>query len=152
MTIDNTLAFETLSEFRRYGYGLITPEGEVIPVTFMGHFDGLKRDERLAQEINEFEDMLSEEADEHVRYLREDEHPEWHLYEMWADGEKDRFRTEILEKAYSLGWGRLGKFDYWDGQCKFVELEASKEHINKLKKIAEELAEMLDYGLKITVR
>lgn len=150
--VDNSLAFETLSKFRSYGYGLIDPDGKIIPITLFNHFEELKKDERLAQEIEDFNDMIADAAIDHVRDLGEGEHPEWHLYEMWADREKERFRTEILEKAYALGWGRLGKFYYYDGRYEFVELEANEQHAPRLKKIAEELAAMLNYELKVTIR
>ena len=142
--------YDTLDSFKKIGFGLITPDDKLLVVSFYGHFDELKRYPEFKSDIEDFNDMLSEEAESFSDNIPDDAHPEWHLYEMWADDARHEFRAKILEKAYHFGWGRIGTF--YNANQWMIELECSKEHEKRLQKIAQEIATMLDCGLKVTPR
>jgi hypothetical protein len=139
----------TLQQFERCNNGLLTPEGELLPVDQYQHFESLKAYEPFGQIIAEFQEYIQEEANSFIEGIATDEHPEWHRFESFEMGEQHDFRMRIMDEAYKKGWGRIGCVKR-HGQNWFLELETSAETAPTLTPYALCVAEMLGYELKVT--
>jgi hypothetical protein len=140
---------QTLQQFERCNNGLLTPEGKLLPVDQYQHFESLKAYEPFGQMIEEFEEYISEEANNFIEGIDPDEHPEWHRFEIFEMGEQHDFRMRIMGEAYKKGWGRIGCV-VRRGEPVLLELETSSETARTLTPYAQCVAELLNCELKVT--
>jgi len=145
------MAFD-LDQLRKFRYertGLLDPNGNLVVVPLYGHFEALKKYDIFHDRIEEFQNLVSQVAEDHAYGVPEGEHPEWHIFEAWQSSEENKLRTELINYAYKQGWGRIGYIN--NHHEPMLELETNKETAGRLTKAARELAEMLDAELMITV-
>lgn len=93
--------------------GWFSKEYGIIHVDLYRHYEYFKNNPEyfpdIAQEIEQFEDMLSEAQTNFIESVPEDEHPAWHNYEVWQDEEEWKFEENIRKKIQSKGWKRIGR-------------------------------------------
>lgn len=145
---------KAIEEFRALKFGLLTPERELIPVPMYGHFGELKKRPEFRDSILSFQDRISEAEWDYSNSIPADEHPAWHCFESWRDGEEVDLAREIIDTAYKLGWARLGLFirntkaarkNRWT-----LEVESSEESLMKLSRCIKDTAAMLNADLEMT--
>jgi len=144
---------KTLQDFRDTKMGLLTPNGDLISVEQYGHFEELSKYPEFKDDIELFKQKINDAMHDFEMSNMDtdndyDDHIEWHVFEIYRDEEEATLRQEILQKAYNLGWGRLGLM-YRRPKPHLIELETSSKNISKLKKYAMDIAEMLDAELFI---
>lgn len=140
---------DVLNSFKAWKVGLLDPEGKLVSVQMYGHFEELKKYSEFRDAIEQFEDSVADAEYDFVSRLEPDEHPGWHSFECWKYDEEDRLRQEILQKAYDLGWARVGLV-LKRPKPHLLELETSEKNVAKLKRYAEDIAELLDANLIVT--
>lgn len=138
--------YELMSNFKASRNGLLTPEGELIVVSFYNHFNELAKYSDFKEDIENFKERVGDAEQDFIDSIPPGEHPGWHGFECWRYGEEDNLRQEILQKAYDLGWGRLG-LAMKRPKPHLLELETSGKNLAKLKKSAKDIAEMVNAEL-----
>lgn len=144
----NNLSPSVLSKFKNSRNGLLTPDGELLPVAMFDHFFELKHRSELKELIDEFEKEVDNERAIFEDNIPDGEHPEWHTFDMWESRREDELRQEILDKAYKLGWGRIA-FMQKRPKPHLVELETHPDSAKTLKQYAQSVAELCDAELQV---
>lgn len=137
-----------LSWFRTTRNGLLTPDGELLPVAMWDHLKELRRRPELEEMILQFEEEVSDAQYEFESGIGEDEHPAWHQFESWEIGHKEDLRVNIMDKAYQLGWGRIA-FMQKRPKPHLVELETHPNTVQALQPYAQNVAELCDADLRV---
>ena len=136
--------FKTLKEFKDYKTGLISPNMELIALKSFEHLKYLLKEVNIFQDIiNETSyrlDCLYEEMSEHSENIGEDEHPEWHIYDIEQYNISDDFQTKLIKRAYENGWCRIGTYN---SKGKHLEIEGF-DSINNYKELCYYIADMLN--------
>lgn len=135
---------DNIRELGSTGMGWLSPEGDLIPCKFHHHIEVLI--DRLSGIDSEIETIREVEyALEHWNEDTPDEHPEWHIFEMYYEPKREEATYTIMRKAYDEGWIRLG---IWSGE---LEAEGSKFN-HQTKRDLKDLALMLNLNLRIQER
>ncbi len=140
--------YKLMSSFKASKNGLLTPAGELVVVAFYNHFEELTKYSDFKEDIENFRERIGDAEQDFIDGIPPGEHPGWHVFECYRYGEEDNLRQEILQKAYDLGWGRLG-LALKRPKPHLLELETSGKNLVKLKKAAKDIAEMVDAELFI---
>jgi len=131
-----------IKEFNEKGGGWLSPKGQLISCEIYEHCD------TVSEFLDGVGDLLSEidRVDYEYDHWNEDtpdEHPAWHIFEIYHEPARDEARRGITLKAYEQGWLRLGM--WVDG----IEAEGYEFNHSNMKKL-KDLAEMI--GKELTVR
>jgi len=140
--------YDLMMSFKASQNGLLNPDGELVVVSFYGHFSELAKHPDFIDDIENFNYRIGEAEQDFADSIPPGEHPGWHSFECWRYGEEDDLRQEILQKAYDLGWGRLG-LAFKRPKPHLLELETSGKNLARLRKAAKEIAEMVNAELFI---
>ena len=132
--------YELLENLKNTGMGWLNPEGKIIPCRIHEHLDMLK------DCVDGYDDLkaIIEEIDyveEHWNEDTPDEHPEWHMFEIYHEGKREDARNKIMTEAYRSGWIRLG---LWGNG-----FEAEGQFDKKSESILNEIATMLNLELHL---
>jgi hypothetical protein len=151
------LSYETFCELVKRRFGVMSPTGEVFPCDMYNHvevfidqFNDPEINSQIEQLTDESEADLEQALQDKYDWMNEnpDEHPEWHHYEMYADDEKyslkNRIKALVVNKAYSLGWARIGMTK------KYVEFEGKEYFKNDIRFHGQQIAEMLNLEYRET--
>jgi len=96
-------------------YGWITPKGEFEECAKFGHFESPSV--LALWESEGYDDKLKGIKEDCENLINDNDHPEWHIYEM----AKDDFLSELMDQLYELGYIRVGTqgmdmyFEYGNG-------------------------------------
>jgi len=142
--IGYTMDDDQISRMMITTVGWISPDERLYAVDLYRHFQALVDLDvvpGLKQSLEAVEEDCSNMAYHHSMSIPQDEHPEWHVVEMYRDDAIDVWRSEWLTIAYSLGWIRVGIF----GGKRTPRLEAEgnaemlKKHASFIRVLARKL-------------
>lgn len=124
--------------------GLIEPNGIIHVVTAYEHINFLIKLFPEFQNLKQqHDDNIGYVANEFYNNIPEGEHPCWHNFEIWKDGEDEEFQENLLKTVYEKGWIRWGMFER-SGK-KYLEFEGAKWVLDGYKKDFNDLAEIVGY-------
>lgn len=144
---------------RGFMVGWISPEGDFMTVEMYNHFPELKRRGLYPELFAKLEEAIENEREDEYNFLQgcgEDEHIPWHCYYSEWDDVKQNTKLEIINRAYTDGWVRIGfskmRTETRDKPHRVLELEGTVNRLKELKKDAEFLAETYEAELFLKTR
>ena len=137
------LDFKTLKDLKNKGTGFISPDAKVYPISLYQHSEFLREFNEFKNEFEEFDEYIGDEKDRFIDGLDPNDHPEWHLFEIWEDDENEKFRQKLYKKVYKIGWSRIGLY-YLRSKNLTLEVEHSKDFNKEQKKVIKEISNFLN--------
>ena len=140
-----------MKEIKRTGFGWISPNGNSLGCEMFNHLENIFEWEessnipKIIEASNSLNDILND-----IDYLIDnDEHPEWHNYEMAKDGYECEVYKELLNHGFiRIGVSTIGEIIEAEGKPEYI-----KKHLSLLNQIVDEynFHNKTDYHIKAEI-